>query len=78
MAIAIAFAIAIPLAQCISLAIVIAMAIAVGHCLSKVIHALNDKLVPCRQGQKLYELCPHERKLLGGLSLLTLYLKSKL
>jgi len=29
-----------------------------------VIHALNDKLVPCRQGQKLYELCPHERKLL--------------
>lgn len=34
------------------------------HLPTLVIHALNDKLVPCRQGQKLYELCPHERKLL--------------
>lgn len=29
-----------------------------------VIHALNDKLVNCKHGQKLYELCPHEKKLL--------------
>jgi len=34
------------------------------HLPTLVIHALNDKLVPCRQGQKLYEMCPHERKLL--------------
>jgi len=34
------------------------------HLPTLVIHALNDRLVPCRQGQKLYELCPHEKKLL--------------
>lgn len=33
------------------------------HLPTLVIHALNDKLVPCRQGQKLYDMCPHERKL---------------
>mmetsp|Transcript_66792 Transcript_66792/g.215261 ORF Transcript_66792/g.215261 Transcript_66792/m.215261 type:complete len:360 (+) Transcript_66792:111-1190(+) len=29
-----------------------------------VIHGKQDCLVPCTQGQRLFELCPHERKLL--------------